>query len=224
MKLRITIFAAFLLFASMTASGQEEKMTWPQKVSLETGCGSYRVPGFILGLDPSITQHPTSLNGFNCNVRVGFDLSRRWSLGVQAFNATAAANGSWARKDGDAQFAAEGISGTTAGRTNWKLVGVTFTFGQKILLRGRVHPFWRVEFGAGKLDVNFRGEFNGCSTEDIGCSFPIIEPAADRVTTTIPIVGGEVGLQIDVSKSFQFRMGPYWNTGFGGNLSAHYRF
>ncbi len=218
MKLTVTICPVFLLFASMVASGQQEKMTWPQRVSLETGCGSYRVPGFILGLDPSITQHPNSFNGFNCNFRVGFDPNRRWFLGVQAFNATAAGNGSWARKDGDAQLAADGISGSTAGRTNWKLVGATFNFGQEFLVRGRVHPFWRAEFGVGKLDVNFSGEFNGCSTEDVGCSFPIIEPAADRVTRIIPIFGGEGGIQVDVSRSFQFRMGPYWNTGFGGNF------
>jgi len=223
MELRITICAVFF-FASVAAFGQEQKMTWPHKASLETGCGSYRVPGFILGLDRSITQHPTSLNGFNCNFRVGFDLSRRWFLGVQAFNATAAGNGSWARKDGDAQLAADGVSGSTTGRTNWKLVGATLNFGQTFLLRGRVHPFWRAEFGAGKLDVNFRGGFNGCSTQDVGCSFPIVEPAADRVTRSIPIFGGEGGIQIDVSRSFQFRMGPYWNTGFGGNLSARYRF
>jgi hypothetical protein len=224
MKLRITTCAVFLLFASMAAFGQEQEMTWPHKVSFETGCGSYRVPGFILGLDRSITQHPTSLNGFNCNVRLGFDLSRRWVLGVQAFNATAAGNGSWARTDGDAQLAADGVSGSTAGRTNWKLVGATFNFGQTFILRGRAHPFWRAEFGVGKLDVNFRGEFNGCSTEDVGCSFPIVEPAEDRVTRIIPIFGGEGGIQIDVSRSFQLRMGSYWNTGFGGSFSARYRF
>src|SRR5580704_617319 len=143
MKSRIAMCAVFILFATMAAFGQEENVTWPQKVSLETGCGSYRVPGFILGLDRSITQHPASLNGFNCNFRVGFDLSRRWFLGVQAFNATAAGNGSWARKDGDAQLAAEGVSGSTTGRTNSKLLGVTLNLGQTFLLRSRVHPFWR---------------------------------------------------------------------------------
>ena len=222
-KSRIMMCAVFLLFATMAAFGQEERMTWPQKVSLETGCGSYRVPGFILGLDRSITQHPASLNGFNCNFRVGFSLSRRWFLGVQAFNAQAAGNGSWARTDGNAQLVAEGLSGSTTGRTNWELVGATFDFGQT-LLRGRFHPFWQAEFGVGKLDVNFRGAFNGCSTQDVGCFFPVTEPAADNVTKIIPIFDGEGGLQIDVSRSFQFRMGPYWNTGFGGNFSARYRF
>jgi hypothetical protein len=220
MKLRITMCGVFLLFASRAAFGQEQEMTWPHKVSLETGCGSYRVPGFILGLDHSITQHPTSLNGFNCNVRVGFDLSRRWFLGVHAFNATATGNGSWARTDGDAQLAADGVSGSTAGRTNWKLVGATFNFGQTFFLRGRVHPFWRAEFGAGKLDVNFRGEFNGCSKEDVGCSFPIIEPATDRVTRIIPILGGGGGIKINISRSFQFRMGTYCNTDLVGNYST----
>ncbi len=199
-------------------------MTWPQKLSLESGCGSYRVPGFILGFDRSITQHPNSFNGFNCNFRVGFDPNRRWSLGVLAFKAPAAGNGFWARKDGDAELASEGLSGLTSGKTNWDLVGATFDFGQHFLVRSRVHPFWRVELGVGKLDVNFRGEFNGCSTEDVGCLFPVSEPAVDSVTKIIPILGGEGGIEIDVSRTVQFRMGPYWNTGFGGNFSARYRF
>lgn len=216
--------AVFLLSATGVAYSQGSNPTWLEKFSLEAGCGSYRVPGAVLGFDPSITQHPSSLNGFNCNYRVEFALNGRWSLGLQAFEAPAAGNGPWARKDGNEQLAADGLIGSTTGRTNWKVTGASFTLGQKFLPRLRLHPFWRAELGVGKLDVNFTGTFNGCSTQDVGCFFPVTEPAVDSVARVIPVIAAEGGIQIDLSRGLQLGMGPYWNTGFGGTLSARYRF
>jgi hypothetical protein len=46
----------------------------------------------------------------------------------------------------------------------------------------------------------------------------------DNVTKIIPVVGGEGGIQVDLSRTFRLSFGPYWNTGFGGNISAQYRF
>lgn len=213
-----------LLLGTAAAFAQETRLSWAERISVETGCGSYRVPGLVLGFDPSITQHPRSLNGFNCSLQAGFNLNRRWSLGVQVFEAPAAGNGPWARTDGNAQLAAEGLVGSTTGTTHWKVRGAAFSFGQTFLDRSRVHPFWRAGLGIGKLDVNFSGTFNGCSTQDIGCFYPVSEPAADAVSRTIPIVSGEGGLQIDVSRGFEFRAGPYWNTGLGGTFSTIFRF
>jgi|SRR5579872_2518781 len=218
------LLVTFILFASAASRGQETNLTWHDRLSFGTGCGSYRVPGFVLGLDRSIIQHPNSFNGFSCNVRAGYDLNRRWYLEIQGFQAMGAGNGFWATQDGNAQLAAQGLSGSTAGRTNWSTAGATFDFGQHFIARGRWHPFWRAMLGIARLEVTFRGSFNGYSIQDVEGLFPITEPAVDNVTKIIPVVGGEGGLQVDLSRTFRLSLGPYWNTGFGGDISAQYRF
>lgn len=104
-----SLLVTFILFAIAASRGQETSLTWHDRLSFGTGCGSYRVPGFVLGLDRSIIQHPNSFNGFSCDVRTGYDLNRRWFLEIQAFQSMGAGNGLWATQDGNAQLAAEDL-------------------------------------------------------------------------------------------------------------------
>jgi hypothetical protein len=82
-------------------------------------------------------------------------------------------------------------STSTAGRTNWSTTGATFDFGQHFIARGRWHPFWRAMLGVARLEVTFRGSFNGYSIQDAEGLFPITEPAVDNVTKIIPVVAGK---------------------------------
>lgn len=63
--------------------------------------------------------------------------------------------------------------------------------------------------GVARLEVTFRGSFNGYSIQDVEGLFPTTEPAVDNVTKIIPVVGGEGGLQVDLSRTFRLSLGPY---------------
>ncbi|HUZ92978.1 MAG TPA: hypothetical protein VNG29_03205 [Candidatus Paceibacterota bacterium] len=213
MKNKIAAYTCFLLLCLAPVSfGQAKKKSLANRFSVEFSYGTYRVPGLILGMDKSITAHPNGLGGTSFGARLGFAATKRWSFGVQFVDMSAAGKGPWARGD---EAAIDGVTGAATGKTDWTVRGVMFDAGQTFRPNGRVHPYWRAGGGIGFLTVKFGGEFHGCATEDIGCNFPIDEPAADRVARKIPLFGGEGGVIFDISKHFGFTTAGYWNTGWG---------
>lgn len=216
-----SIFYAAVFAASVFAQNDGEG---GQKFFFSVSGGSYKVPGFILGLDKSVAEHPKRLSGFSAGASGGLRFGGKWALGVHVFRMNASGNGPWARSDTAAELAANGVEGTISGRTNWNLDGFAVEAERTFLPRAPVSPYARFGGGLGKLKVAFNGKMAGHETAS-GTNQPVEEPASDFVKRRIPIVSAEGGVRTRLFKNhFRGFAGALWNTGYGAQTGLRIEF
>jgi hypothetical protein len=199
-----------------------KRRLFKNRLMVEASYGYYQIPGQLFELDSSVTEHPPHLLGEIRALRGSYEVSRKWSLGVQAFKIQATGNGRWARSDTPEVLAQNNIAGEILGKTEWELQGITVDVERRFL-RGPVNPFVRVGGGLGEVEVKFTGEFRGHETMS-GFNFPVVEPARDRIVRKVPIVIAEMGLRFHLTKRLNYSMSGYWNTGYGARLALGARF
>lgn len=213
MKAVVAAMSAVFLLSACAADTQARLM---DKFSIDVINGEYTLPGYLLGMDKSLVEHPSHLSGELRGLRGTYALSGYNLVGATWFKLSASGDGNWARTDTAAELAANGVAGVITGRTDMDLNGVTLDYEHRFLSpSGLLHPYVRVGAGVGEITVHFRGQFVGHETQS-GFDFPVVNEAADSVKRTVPIVNVEAGLKVSITEHLNMLVGGYWNTGYGG--------
>lgn len=219
MKVQTVVLTLIILSAISVPVFAQSAQEAEEKFSVEASVGYNYVPGFLLGLDNSITKHPDGLSGLYKDTNFSFPLGGHWSLGFSLFDVNSTGEGQWERTDTKEQFRKGGVDGIITGETSMRNTGFTMNFKKAFRTDKKLQTYLKFGVGLGWLNVKFDGKFVGHETES-GMDLPVVEDASDRVKHDLFLVTMEGGVRYKLGRHILIYAAPYWNTGFGSKFGA----
>ena len=211
-------FLVGLCFPSLLHANDNIVVSKNHIYSIEPFASIHIIPALLLGIEADVYPKD-GLKGHAEGLRAGYLFNDKYTLGLALFHADVSGTGPWGDKS---EEASHGVTGNTHGTVNMEIFGFGVEATRRFYIFDNLNLLLRLGLGVGYLDVQFHGFFNGNVLQDP--SIEIHELAEEYYNRIIPLIGLGAELEWCITRRLSLIAGPYWNTGFGAEVSLLYRF
>lgn len=210
--LKTLIFVLLITPYAVRADSKTEAAT--PDLYIRGSAGVHVIPQLLLEI--VLDDSPKNLLGVSESLCAGYFLNDSWSFGACGFHASVSGRGRFVP---DTDFSKLGYTGAATGRGKGSVFGAGVEAEYRKRLTSYAAVFVRLgPLGAGVMDYRFRGYFEGSVIENPNVS-AVVPVRTKGSHITIPIVGASTGVAFHIYGPLWIEAGPYWNSGYGGQVS-----